>query len=110
MNDLLREICQAIEDKKGLNVVAIDVRKISSFTDYFVVAEGTVDRHVISIAKGIIEKLKEKGITPTHVEGLSEGSWVVLDYLDVVVHIFVAELRNFYAIEEIWQEGRIVSA
>jgi ribosome-associated protein len=108
-NTILEKICQAIADKKGMNAVVIDVRGISSLTDYFVIAEGNVARHVIAVARNVVDSLKNDGISPIHIEGLSEGSWVVLDYLDVVVHVFTTELRNRYAIEEIWKEGSIVS-
>jgi ribosome-associated protein len=107
--EILQKVCQAIVDKKGLNVVVIDVRGISSFTDYFIVAEGTVARHVTAIARYVVQVLKEENISPSRTEGFPESSWVVLDYLDVVVHLFTSELRNHYAIEEIWKEGRVVS-
>ena len=109
MNPILKKICQAIADKKGMNVVVIDVRGICSLTDYFVIAEGTVSRHVTAVARNVVDVLQKEKISPIHREGFSDGSWVVLDYLDVVVHVFTSELRDHYAIEEIWKAGSIVS-
>jgi ribosome-associated protein len=107
-NKILRVIGQAIVDKKGLNLLTLDVRGISSMTDYFVIAEGTVDRHVVSLAKNVEDAMKQEGFSPCHVEGIREGEWVVLDYMDVVIHLFIPDLRQHYALEEAWKEGKIV--
>jgi ribosome-associated protein len=110
MNEsIVRKICQAIADKKGFNVVAINVQGISSMTDCFVIAEGSVDRHVSALANHIIDELRKHGEKPLHIEGLPTGDWVVLDYMDVVVHLFIPELREHYALEEIWKDGSIVN-
>ncbi len=105
---LLNTIAQTIFDKKGSNILALDLRGISSLTDYVVLAEGNVDRHVIAIAKAVEEALKEQGVTPFHVEGLQTGDWVVLDYLQVMVHLFMPGLRDKYQLEKLWQKGEIV--
>lgn len=103
-------IAQAIYDKKGFNTLVIDVRNISSMTDYFIIAEGTVDRHVKALSQAIQDELSKKAqLTPLHVEGEQEGDWVVLDYGDFVIHLFIPELREKYALEELWQKGRLVS-
>jgi ribosome-associated protein len=99
---------QAIFDKKGTNILALDVRGISSLTDYVLIAEGGVDRHVIAIAHEVMKVLKERGQTPLYVEGLQTGDWVVLDYLDYMIHIFMPGLRDKYRLEEIFQEGKIL--
>ena len=106
---LLKDICQAIVDKKGFNIVVLDVREVSNMTDYFIIAEGNVDRHVTALAEHVTDVLREKGIKPTHVEGLREGNWIVLDYLDLMVHFFVPELRQYYSLEEVWKQGKIVN-
>lgn len=105
---LLNTIAQTIFDKKGSNILAIDLRGISSITDYVILAEGNVDRHVIAIAKAIVEALKEQGIAPVHIEGLETGDWVVLDYLQVMVHLFMPGLRDRYQLEKLWQKGEII--
>lgn len=104
----LISICQAIVDKKGFNIVVLDVRDVSTMTDYFIIAEGTVDRHVSALAQHVQDVLREDGYKPMHVEGVREGNWVVLDYLDLMVHFFVPELREYYALEEVWKEGKVV--
>lgn len=110
-NPLLHHICQAILDKKGTNIIAIDVRGISTMTDYFVVAEGGVDRHIQAIAHEVCDVLKKQGISPTRIEGLHDDSgWIVLDYSEILVHIFTHEMRMRYALEEVWKEGSLVYA
>ena len=101
-------LAQSIFDKKGFNILALDVRKISTMADYFVIAEGSVDRHVKAIAQEIVARAKESGVSPLHVEGLQDGDWVVVDFGDVVIHLFIPELREKYSIEEVWREGKIV--
>lgn len=105
---ILNLIAQTIYDKKGFNIFAIDVRNFSTVTDYFVLAEGNVDKHVRILAKDIVDALKKDGITPFRVEGLDEGDWVVLDYLDVIIHLLVPDLRSKYCLEELWREGDVV--
>lgn len=105
---MLNTIAQVIYDKKGFNILALDVKGLSSITDYIVIAEGNVDRHVASIGKAIIDELDEKGIKPVHVEGFKTGDWVVLDYSDVMVHLFMPGLREKYSLERLWNESKIV--
>ncbi len=105
---LLTHVAQAILDKKGFNILVLDVEGISTLTDYFIIAEGTVDRHVRALAKDVVELMEENGHVLYHVEGMQEGDWIVLDFVDVVIHLFVAGLREKYALEEVWKEGKIV--
>ena len=105
---LLQEICERIFDKKGFNIVTLDVRGISSMNDYFIVAEGTVERHVKALATNVMDLLREKNRKPIHIEGNREGDWVVLDYGDVIVHFFIPDLREKYALEQVWTKGKIV--
>lgn len=104
----LNQIAQIIFDKKGFNILALDVRGISTLTDYFLIAEGNVDRHVRALGNTVIEKMKEMGEIPEHVEGLDQGDWAVIDFLEVVVHIFMPGMRDKYRLEELWNEGKIV--
>lgn len=106
-NNFLNLIAQTIYDKKGINTLALDVRKISTLTDYVIIAEGNVDRHVIAIGEALLAALKEVGVTPSHVEGLRTGDWVVLDFLDFMVHLFMPGLRDKYRLEELWRKGNI---
>ncbi len=104
----LKTVAQTIFDKKGINILALDVRGISSLTDYILIAEGNVDRHVVAIAKEIIETRKKEGERPVQVEGLDTGDWIVIDYLDYMIHLFMPGLRDKYRIEELFQEGKII--
>jgi ribosome-associated protein len=105
---LLNVMAQWLFDKKGFNILALDVRGVSTLTDYFLIAEGNVDKHVIALAQGVIEQLKHYEEIPLHVEGLTQGEWVVIDYLDIVVHLFKPGLRDKYRLEELWHDGQIV--
>ena len=87
-DQVLNQIAQILFDKKGINILALDVRGVSTLTDYFIIGEGNVDKHVIALAKTVIKTLKEEGETPMHVEGLDVGDWVVIDYLELVIHLF----------------------
>jgi ribosome-associated protein len=104
----LNFIAQAIYDKKGFNILVLDVKGVSTMTDYFIIAEGTVDRHVKAIGQMIIDELEKKGHYPFLIEGQQEGDWMVLDYTDFVVHLFTPELREKYRLEELWNKGKIV--
>ncbi len=105
---LINLIAQAIYDKKGFNILALDVRKISTICDYVIIAEGSVERHNKAIANEIIESLKKVNEKPVHVEGFSESDWIVLDYLNVIVHLFKPELREKYSLEKLWQKAKII--
>lgn len=108
MSKVLNVISQAIFDKKGFNTLTLDVRNVCTMTDYFIIAEGTVDRHVKALSMSIIDQLSPLDYHPLHIEGQQEGDWVVLDYGDFVIHLLVPDLRERYALEEVWKEGKIV--
>ena len=105
---LLNDIARIVFNKKGFNILALDVRGISTLTDFFLIAEGNVDQHVIAIAKEIVEELKKKDVKTVHIEGLKTGDWIVLDYLEIVIHLFKPGLRDKYRLEELWSDGQIV--
>lgn len=105
---LLTLIAQTIHDKKGKNIIALDVKGVSSLTDYIIVAEGNVDRHVIAISKAVEEALEKVGEKPEYVEGLRNGDWVVLDYVQVMVHLFMPGLREKYQLERMWTEAKLI--
>lgn len=106
--DVIHALAQAIYDKKGFNILALDVRNVSSVTEYFLIAEGNVERHVQSLAQASIDKLNELGFPIFHVEGDRVGDWVVIDAGNLLVHLFLPELRQKYALEELWHNGTIV--
>ena len=102
------EIAQTIFDKKGSNIIAIDVRGISSITDFILIADGNVDRHVVALAKEIEGVMRGAGEKPVHVEGMQNGDWIVLDYFQVVIHLLVPEMREKYQLERLWPDGKII--
>lgn len=95
----------AIEDRKGQKLVVLDLRGLSDAADYFVIASGTSDAHVRGIADGVVQALEAAGFPANHVEGLSSGRWVLLDFVDVVVHLFHPETRAYYRLERLWQDA-----
>lgn len=104
----LNAIAQAIFDKKGFNILALDVRSISSLTDYVIIAEGNIEKHVSAIAVAIEDQLEKLGLKPVYTEGIKEGDWAVIDYMHIMVHIFMPGLRDKYQLEQLWKEGEIV--
>lgn len=106
--ELLDIITAAIEDKKGRRILAIDVQGVSPEVDYVLVAEGSVDRHLMAIASSIEEALKEIGEPPSYLEGGGESGWLVLDCFSVVVHLFLPDQRDKYRIENLWKKGSVV--
>ncbi len=101
----LRLTIEAVEDLKAHHLVVLDLRGLSDATDYFVIASGTSDAHVRGIAEAVIEKLRRRGHRTHHIEGLNAGRWVLLDFVDFVVHVFHPELRSFYQLERLWSDA-----
>ena len=102
---LAAQIAAYAEDKKALDIVELDLRGVVGYTDYFVICSGTSERQVKAIHDGIHRGLKdEHGLLPRRVEGAGESRWVLMDYLDVVVHVFTPETRGFYRLEQLWGE------
>ena len=99
-------VTQALVDRKAVDAVVLDLRGLSSATDYFIIASGTSDAHVRGMAEHLMQATGER---PHHVEGLAQGRWVLLDYVDFVVHVFHPELREFYQLERLWAEAPMAS-
>jgi len=91
-----------IYDKKGKNLEILELKNISPLSDYFIVCSGTSDRHVKALANHIEISMKEKGSFPLGIEGLREGKWVLMDYDDIIIHIFQEDDRGFYDLENLW--------
>ena len=96
-------------DLKASDVVLLDLEKVSDATDYFVIASGSSDTHVRAIAEHVLEELRKEGVRAHHVEGLTQGRWVLLDYIDFVVHVFHPVLREFYQLERLWSDATTVA-
>lgn len=97
-----------MENKQGEDIVVIDIKEISSFTDYFVIATGTSRRMLQSLSSTLIREIKTKFHKNSIPQGNADSGWIVLDYGDVVVHLFSKEQREYYQIEDLWAEGNII--
>ena len=102
---IAREAGKLALSKKGNNVKILKIKSISSICDYFVIVSGNVDIHVKAIADAVYDGLLDKGVKPWHREGTKGGKWILLDYIDVVVHIFLESARDFYALEKLWGDA-----
>lgn len=105
---LAQRVAALALDLKATDVVILDVRGVADVTDCFVIASGTSDSHVRGIAHHILDELREEGVRAHHEEGLQQGRWVLLDYVDVIVHLFHPQLREFYQLERLWGDAEVV--
>lgn len=109
VEELAQRAAAILIDRKANDVVLLSLKGVSDMTDFFLIASGTSDTHVRALGNAVLEDLKkETGQMANHVEGLSQGRWVLLDYVDFVVHVFHPTLRNFYQIERLWADARVV--
>ena len=106
---LAQRAAQLCLDNKANDVVLLNLKPVSDVTDFFVIASGTSDTHVRSVAERVMEDLKKEGTSVYHVEGLQQGRWVLLDYVDFVVHVFHPTLRQFYQLERLWGDAEVVA-
>lgn len=104
-NEQLEAAVAAVEERKAVDGLVLDLREISDATDYFVIVSGTSDTHVRALAEHVIETLQADGVRPYQVEGLEQGRWVLVDYVDFVVHVFHPTLRAFYQLEGLWGDA-----
>ena len=95
----------AADDLRAREMLALDLRGLNDATDWFVIASGTSDAHVRGIAQAVLARLDAAGVRAHHVEGLQSGRWVLLDFVDVVVHLFHPEARAFYQLERLWHDA-----
>ena len=96
---------KAKKKKKGLNIQAIKISDISVLADYMVIATGSSSTHVKALADEVEYRLDEAGVSVSHIEGYRSNSWILLDYVDVIVHVFSEEAREFYDLDRLWQDG-----
>ena len=106
--DAVRLVTAALTDRKAIDPLVLDLRGLTAATDYFIIASGTSDAHVRGMAEHLLTGLAPSGVEPHHVEGLPQGRWVLLDYVDFVVHVFHPELRDFYQLERLWSDAPVV--
>jgi ribosome-associated protein len=103
--ELAKRAAQIALDTKALDVVLLDLRGVTDMTDFFLIASGTSDTHGRAIGEHIMEQMKAEGFRANHVEGLEKGRWVLVDFVDFVVHVFHPTLRNFYQLERLWADA-----
>ncbi len=96
---------EALDAHKAADIVVLDLRTLTDATDFFLVASGSSDTHVRALAERVLEAMTAAGRKPHHVEGLSAGRWVLLDFVDIVVHVFHPTLRAFYQLERLWADA-----
>jgi ribosome-associated protein len=104
-NDVLRRAVEAADERKAIDLRVLDLRSVSDFTDYFLIASGGSQRQVQAIARAIEETLLRDGVKAHHIEGAQQGRWVLLDYGDFVAHIFDEDRRSYYRLEDIWSDA-----
>lgn len=105
--DLARAI-ELIIDRKGQDLLLLDLRGLSNSTDYFLIVTGTSDTHVRAIADHVLDELKKEGMRADHIEGLRTGRWVLIDFIDFVIHVFHPTARDFYQLERLWGDAPVV--
>ena len=103
--EMVTAIAELAADRKAVDIVALDLRGMIGYADYFLICTGRTDRQTRAIHDAIHEGMKARGILPRRVEGLSEARWILMDYLDVVVHMFTPETREYYRLEQLWGEA-----
>ena len=107
-SDLVQRAAAILLDNKANDVVVLSLKGVTDMTDFFVIASGTSDTHVRALGDHVQQELKKDGTTPNHVEGLTQGRWVLLDYVHFVVHLFHPTLRGFYQLERLWSDAEVV--
>ena len=105
MPPVVLRAAELARELKARDVVSLDLRGISTATDYFLLASGRSDVQVRAIAEHVVDELKKEGVRPAHVEGLQGGRWVLVDYIDFVVHVFHPQARDFYQLESLWGDA-----
>lgn len=105
-NAVVQKIAQALYDKKAKDIIALDVRNLTIICDYMVIATGRSATQVKALADEVDDQMAQMGLTPRRTEGAAEGRWVVMDYGDILVHIFHLEERAYYNLERLWEDGQ----
>ena len=97
-----------MENKKGVDIILIDLQDIAIFTDYFVICSGSTDRMIQALVDSAIDQIKKEFRINARVEGQSEDGWMLVDYGDIILHIFSPQRRDYYRLEELWSEGKVL--
>lgn len=108
-NEMAKIAIAALDDKKAKDIKVIDISNVSVMADYFIIASGTNRNQVRAMADCVEEKLHEQGIHPRQVEGYQAANWILMDFNDIIVHVFNEEDRLFYNLEKIWMDGKVIA-
>jgi ribosome-associated protein len=108
MNEGLRIAAKAVDDKKGIDIVVLDISAVATFADHFLLCSGDSARQIQAIANEVEQKMAAAGFRPTHIEGYAHAEWVLMDYSDLIVHVFSKKARDFYDLERLWRDARVV--
>ena len=108
--EMAKLACKALDEKKGMDIKVIDIHEVSVLADYFVIASGSNENQVQAMTDNVEEVLGKAGYEPKQIEGGRNSNWILMDYGDVIVHIFDEENRLFYDLERIWRDGKIVES
>ena len=108
MEQLMENIVKILDDKKGMDIKVLDITELTTMANYFVICTGTSSPHIKALSDELDEKLSEKGISFLSKEGFQTANWVLMDYDNVIVHIFNEETREFYSIENLWSDAKVV--
>lgn len=103
-NNLLQKIIKILDDKKAIDIKHMEIKDVTTIADYFVIASGTSNTHIKALADNVEYELKKDSIYPNKIEGYNSGTWILMDYGDVIIHIFTEVERENYKIEELWEE------
>ncbi len=110
MKDALKIALKAVDDKKASDLVVLDISGIASFANYFLLCSGESSRQIQAIADEVEHKLRACGLRPNHIEGYQNAEWILMDYIDLVVHIFSKRARAYYDLERLWRDGKRLDA
>ena len=108
IQQMIENAVSGLEDKKGEDIKIIDISEVSPISDYFVLASGSNRNLVQAMADSVVEKMHKAGFSLKQIEGYDSANWILMDFVDIVVHVFDRESRNFYDLERIWKDGKLV--
>ena len=109
LDERIEVALRAADDKKAVNSIVLDLQKVADFTSFFIITSGTNTRQVQAISDGIADELRKIKVRPTRVEGYNTAEWILMDYGDIIIHIFEQKAREFYDLERLWRDARRVS-
>ncbi len=104
----VREVLEVLDKGKGEAIVVLDMREVSAFTDFMVLCSGRSEPHVRALVDAVGKHRRDQGLKPAHIEGRAEGTWILMDYFDLIVHVFTEQNREFYQLERLWRDAPLL--